>query len=161
MKKTLSGFTLVELLIVIVVIAILAAITIVAYNGVQNKANDSAVQTDLNSFAKKMELVKINSGDVYPALLTADMGFQFSENSYQGDDLGKNNTLDYCVNTTTNQYIMYARSKSGSYFKYISGSGISAATPAVGYNICSQIGVANTNPQSNAYLHGVWQSWVN
>ncbi|MDN5835695.1 MAG: prepilin-type N-terminal cleavage/methylation domain-containing protein, partial [bacterium] len=33
-----KGFTLVELLIVIVVIAILAAITLVAYNGVQNKA---------------------------------------------------------------------------------------------------------------------------
>ena len=35
-----KGFTLVELLIVIVVIAILAAISIVAYNGVTQKARD-------------------------------------------------------------------------------------------------------------------------
>lgn len=36
------GFTLVELLIVIVIIAILAAITIVAYNGIQARARDAA-----------------------------------------------------------------------------------------------------------------------
>ena len=35
MSKSKSGFTIVELLIVIVVIGILAAITIVAYNGIQ------------------------------------------------------------------------------------------------------------------------------
>ena len=37
-----GGFTIVELLIVIVVIAILAAITIVAYNGIQNQAKAAA-----------------------------------------------------------------------------------------------------------------------
>ena len=43
------GFTIVELLIVIVIIGILAAISIVAYNGVIGKANDSAVQQDLSN----------------------------------------------------------------------------------------------------------------
>ena len=42
-----SGFTIVELLIVVVVIAILATITIVAYNGIQNQAKDSALRTSL------------------------------------------------------------------------------------------------------------------
>lgn len=42
MRKTVSGFTIVELLIVIVVIAILAAITIVAYNGIQQRSNNTA-----------------------------------------------------------------------------------------------------------------------
>lgn len=41
-KKDKSGFTIVELLIVVVVIAILAAITIVAYNGIQNRAKKSS-----------------------------------------------------------------------------------------------------------------------
>lgn len=42
MKKTTTGFTIVELLIVIVVIAILAAISIVAYSGIQQRARTSA-----------------------------------------------------------------------------------------------------------------------
>jgi prepilin-type N-terminal cleavage/methylation domain-containing protein len=46
MLKTKSGFTIVELLIVIVVIGILAAITIVAYNGIQDRANDTSVKSD-------------------------------------------------------------------------------------------------------------------
>ena len=46
------GFTIVELLIVIVVIAILAAITIVAYNGVQERSRATFISDEL----KKIEL---------------------------------------------------------------------------------------------------------
>ncbi len=50
------GFTIVELLIVVVVIAILAAITIVSYNGITNRANASAAASLAASFQKKAEL---------------------------------------------------------------------------------------------------------
>ena len=49
------GFTLVELLIVIVVIAILAAITIVAYNGIQQRAHTSSQKTAASTLHKKVE----------------------------------------------------------------------------------------------------------
>ena len=49
------GFTIVELLIVIVVIGILAAITIVAYNGVQQRARATQYQSDANLLDTKAE----------------------------------------------------------------------------------------------------------
>lgn len=54
-----SGFTIVELLIVIVVIAILATISVVAYNGIQSRANDSRVTADLTSLKKAIQLARI------------------------------------------------------------------------------------------------------
>ena len=53
--KNQKGFTIVELLIVIVVIGILAAITIVAFNGIQNRGKSSASQSLANSVVKKAE----------------------------------------------------------------------------------------------------------
>lgn len=44
-----TGFTIVELLIVIVVIGIVAAITIVAYNGIQERARVARISTDLRN----------------------------------------------------------------------------------------------------------------
>ena len=55
MFKNKSGFTIVELLIVIVVIAILAAISIVAYNGIQMRANNTATITAVNQTIKLIQ----------------------------------------------------------------------------------------------------------
>jgi type II secretion system protein G len=65
-KDRQRGFTIVELLIVIVVIGILAAITIVAYNGVQARARDSQRLSDVKTIMKALEIYKINNGS-YPA----------------------------------------------------------------------------------------------
>lgn len=61
-----QGFTLVELLIVIVVIAILAAISIVAYNGVQDRARTSSGQQLASEIAKKAEIYNTLMGRYAP-----------------------------------------------------------------------------------------------
>jgi prepilin-type N-terminal cleavage/methylation domain-containing protein len=67
-KNNTKGFTIVELLIVIVIIAILAAIVIVAYNGVQTRAKASAVTSGLKSAEKAFRLYAIDKGyDNWPA----------------------------------------------------------------------------------------------
>lgn len=54
-NKSKSGFTIVELLIVIIVISILASITVVAYNGVRNRATDSNRATVASNVQKAIE----------------------------------------------------------------------------------------------------------
>jgi prepilin-type N-terminal cleavage/methylation domain-containing protein len=65
-KQKTTGFTIVELLFVIVVIGILAAITIVAYNGIQSRAKSAKVQQDLKSMQRLVELYKAENGS-YPS----------------------------------------------------------------------------------------------
>ena len=65
MIKTKSGFTIVELLIVIVVIAILAAISVVAFNGIQARAQNTSRLTELNAWSKIFALYKGTYGS-YP-----------------------------------------------------------------------------------------------
>jgi prepilin-type N-terminal cleavage/methylation domain-containing protein len=68
-----GGFTIVELLIVIVVIAILATISIVAYTGIQNRAKTSAGNELASQVAKKLEAYyAINSA--YPITRTELQG---------------------------------------------------------------------------------------
>jgi prepilin-type N-terminal cleavage/methylation domain-containing protein len=63
------GFTIVELLVVIVIIGILASITIVSYSGVQQRAVSSALQSDLTNVANKIKMFQIDNG-VYPGLIS-------------------------------------------------------------------------------------------
>jgi general secretion pathway protein G len=61
-QKKQSGFTIVELLIVIVVIGILAAITIVAYNGIQSRARTTTVNNDLKNIRTAMLMYRADYG---------------------------------------------------------------------------------------------------
>lgn len=72
------GFTIVELLIVIVVIGILAAITVVAFNGVQNRARDTRVQSDIRSVASMIEQYAAVQGS-YPT--TGGLSIVFSDDN--------------------------------------------------------------------------------
>lgn len=63
------GFTIVELLIVIVVIAILATIVIVAYNGVQSRTRDARRLTDMETVYKAIQLYYADNGS-YPLTAT-------------------------------------------------------------------------------------------
>jgi len=113
------GFTIVELLIVIVVIGILAAVTIVAYNGVSNKAKIASLQSDLGDATKTLSNYATMNNDQYPASLaiaqanglksTSGNAPAYTYSSYDNS---------YCL-TETNGSLLYH--VSSSYMKPLSG----------------------------------------
>jgi type II secretion system protein G len=64
--KAKSGFTLVEILIVVVILGILAAIVIPQFTSASVDAKESALQSDLQSVRSQIELYKIHHNDQLP-----------------------------------------------------------------------------------------------
>lgn len=97
LKSFRRGFTIVELLIVIVVIAILAAITIVAYNGITKRAVESTMQADLKNAATAVELDKTRDGS-YPSDAASANEGKGIEASGDSQLTYKNYGNSFCVN---------------------------------------------------------------
>ncbi len=117
-QRQKSGFTIVELLIVIVVIAILAAITVVAYNGIQERANNATVVSDLAALKKKIEIYKIDNGDLYPSGSSsglASLDFKMTKGAYAASPTTANNFW-YCRTASRTQYSVIALGKSGAIY---------------------------------------------
>jgi len=113
--KKNSGFTIVELLVVVVVIAILAAITIVSYNGIKNRAIASSLQSDLSQNITTIEnYATLNSGQ-YPGSPTTatSNGVKSSNNNLSYRWTGGNS---YClmVSDTGNTNSYYATNSNAS-----------------------------------------------
>ena len=152
--KANSGFTIVELLIVIVVIGILAAIVIVAYNGIQNKAYEVAVRSDLESMIKKIELEAVTAGS-YQAL-SSSTGIKVTKSAY---DTAENN-LYYCRNTTTNQYAIAARSKTKKDYKVENGTISETPSKLYGADTCNLVGAPSSSQLGWDANASTWASWA-
>jgi type II secretory pathway pseudopilin PulG len=76
-NKHTQGFTIVELLIIVVVIAILATLVLVGFSGMQAKARDAERKSDIKSVAKFLETYYIDNG-AYPPFVNAGAGMSIA-----------------------------------------------------------------------------------
>ncbi|GEM_PF-2619191 len=104
MRKTVSAFTIVELLIVIVVITILAAISIVAYNGIQNRASAAVLKSDLAHAARQLGLEQAESGS-YPGSdgIVTDGNSLIKSEGTSFQYTRSNNGAAYCLTATSSR----------------------------------------------------------
>lgn len=97
-----AGFTIVELLIVIVVIGILAAITIVAFNGVQNRATAATLQSDLTNASHMLKLYQADYGSFPTGIDSTTYCPTPADTQYCLKSSSGNTFLNYAANNSTN-----------------------------------------------------------
>lgn len=86
MRKNMSGFTIVELLVTIIVIGILTSIAVVSYNGVQKRTQNSNRATQLQAWQSVFERYKAAKGEL-PLPTTPDgTGYCLGSNFPTGYD---------------------------------------------------------------------------
>jgi len=162
------GFTIVELLIVIVVIGILAAITIVSFNGIQNRANDTAVQSDLQNIGTQIVRYNIEKG-VFPtsSSLTdlSTIAFKVSQKSYGNHIIsgGGAYNLLYCLKGLSDDFALVASSAGKNTYVYNSGAVRTfTGSWSVGWGtVCPAAFTPNDGSATGAWIYsnGTWPSW--
>jgi prepilin-type N-terminal cleavage/methylation domain-containing protein len=99
-----KGFTIVELLIVIIIIGILAALVLNSFRGVQERARDTERRTDINAQASQLEVYYTDQGG-YPTFTGQTNTDSWITANLKGADLAAwrapNQTTNSMVNSAT------------------------------------------------------------
>ena len=133
------GFTIVELLIVIVVIGILATIAIVSYTGITQRANAASLQSDLANASQQLKLFQIDNS-AFP--LTVDCS-QPDSAINKCLKYSSSTTYQYAVNNIASpQTFCIAAIKSTQSYK-ITDDSTSSSGDCLGYGLVMHLDASN------------------
>lgn len=163
MKRLTSGFTIVEILIIIVVIGILASITVLSYNGIQQQAREAGIKADLETASSRLDRYRSEKGEFPPvgsdpdlALREANIEVQRSLYSTEQD------TYLYCVSADGQRFAFVVKGVNN--ISYTMGMNrklerIFEMAPGSHATVCNGL----TGPNSGARLGYVvgtgWRNW--
>ena len=168
LQRLQKGFTIIELLVVIVIIGVIATIIIVGYSSVASSANDTSIKDDLTKVSDAFKLFKLDNGsfpDTEAELATT--GVKVSSQSYATTTKAN---LYICVNADSSEFAAIAMSKSTKRFVVKSESGLSDYTGTVVWDAstgnwsttCSSINSSYVPLTGNVtgMVDGSWATWV-
>lgn len=171
MSKGISGFTLIEVMVTVVIITVMASIVVVTYTGVRSRGHDTAVTAEMRTIAKHMQQGKIETG-YYPygsAELEIYAKTSVGKASYMTSPAIAYNLL-FCYNSTTpGDYYLLAQSKSGKRFYTYKGEEIREYTGGSTWNttangMCTTVAAGYTangaGYSSGDTTTGPWRAWA-
>lgn len=161
------GFSIVELIVIIVVLGILSGIIVVSYNGVQQKANDTAVTADLEQMADQFDIFRTRSTtDAYPASKDdlEPLDINVTNIAYNTSILAN---VFACVAGDYKSFAIVAQSKSGNIFMVTNTSNVTPFTqPASSFsyaNTCPSLGMGLASAgwySGSSATPGPWRDWA-
>ncbi|MGB4420210.1 MAG: LamG-like jellyroll fold domain-containing protein [Candidatus Saccharimonadales bacterium] len=121
-KPALPAFTIGELLVVIVVIGILAAITVVSYSGVTSRAILASMQSDLNNASRQLSIFQVEY-DSFPNTIDCNIPDSPTNKCLESSD---NNSYSFYVNNSSIDGYFCLTTVNGDSSYSIDSSGLSA-----------------------------------
>ena len=147
LNKLQKGFTIIELLIVIAIIAILAGLVLNNFQGAQAKARDTQRVTRINAIHSKLEEF-YNEGNGYPAAAQTTANFPGIDANAVKDPRGGTLTSTIVADAAAMNSEAAPTSGSGNEFKYVTyptgctlalSGGSYSGTACTGYRLMSFI----------------------
>lgn len=143
LKRKIFGFTLIELIVVVTIIAIIAAMSLATYSAIQRRANVASIQNSLRDVSKQLSIFQVINSSL-PATMDCS---QPNSNTNMCLNADNNEVVKYFTNNNNDQYFVTIEKNSYIYNIDESGkifAGVAPVLDSSADNYVSYNGVGNS-----------------